>query len=191
MILNKLKTGIKYLLGSVRVKTNHISADKNAKVYIGKNVNVKGGRNICLQSGVCIRPNVDIWCNGGKIEIGAGTEIGQRSRISIAHELVIEEKVLLSPNIYITDCDHAYENISLSVMEQGIVSADNRVIIKEHSYVGINSVIVGNVTIGKHCIIGANSVVTKSVPDYSVAVGSPARIIKKYNFETKCWEKCR
>lgn len=38
--------------------------------------------------------------------------------------------------------------------------------------------IVGNVKIGKHCVIGANSVVTKDVPDYSVAVGIPARVIK-------------
>ena len=43
---------------------------------------------------------------------------------------------------------------------------------------GINVVIVGNVKIGKHCVIGANSVVTKDIPDYCVAVGSPARVIK-------------
>lgn len=50
--------------------------------------------------------------------------------------------------------------------------------IGEGSYIGINLVIVGNVKIGKHCVIGANSVVTKDVPDYCVAVGSPARVIK-------------
>lgn len=44
---------------------------------------------------------------------------------------------------------------------------------------GINAVIVGNVKIGKHCVIGANSVVTKDVPDYCVAVGSPAKVIKR------------
>ena len=45
--------------------------------------------------------------------------------------------------------------------------------------IGINAVIVGNVKIGKHCVIGANSVVTKDVPDYCVAVGSPAKVIKR------------
>ncbi|WP_373212519.1 DapH/DapD/GlmU-related protein [Blautia obeum] len=44
---------------------------------------------------------------------------------------------------------------------------------------GINTVIVGNVKIGKHCVVGANSVVTKDVLDYCVAVGSPARVIKR------------
>ena len=45
-------------------------------------------------------------------------------------------------------------------------------------YIGINTVIVGNMKIEKHCVIGANSVVTKDVPDYCMAAGSPARVIK-------------
>ena len=50
--------------------------------------------------------------------------------------------------------------------------------------------IVGNVNIGKHCVVGANSVVTNDIPDYCVAVGSPAKIIKRFNFDTKLWERC-
>lgn len=90
----------------------------------------------------------------------------------------IGEKVLLSPNVYITDCDHEYRNIDIPVIDQGIVQRGQKVSIGEGSYIGINTVIVGNVKIGKHCVIGANSVVTKDVPDYCVAVGSPARVIK-------------
>ena len=81
-------------------------------------------------------------------------------------------------NVYITDCDHEYRNIKIPVIDQGIVQRGQRVSIGEGSYIGINAVIVGNVKIGKHCVIGANSVVTKDVPDYCVAVGSPARVIK-------------
>ena len=90
----------------------------------------------------------------------------------------IGEKVLLSPNIYITDCDHEYRNIDIPVIDQGIVQIGQTVSIGDGSYIGINTVIVGNVKIGKRCVIGANSVVTKDVPDYSVAVGSPAKVIK-------------
>lgn len=50
-------------------------------------------------------------------------------------------------------------------------------------------VIAGTVTIGKHCVIGANSVVTKDIPDYCVAAENPCKIIKRYSFETKQWEK--
>ena len=116
---------------------------------------------------------------GGTVKISKGSEIGERCRISIANSLEIGEKVLLSPNVYITDCDHEYRNIDMPVIDQGIVKKGQKVYIGDGSYIGINAVIVGNVKIGKHCVIGANSVVTKDVPDNCVAVGAPARIIKK------------
>lgn len=99
--------------------------------------------------------------------------------LSIANSLNMGEKVLLSPNVYITDCDHEYCNLEVPVIDQGVVQRGQTVSIGDGSYIGINAVIVGNVKIGKHCVIGANSVVTKDVPDYCVAVGSPSRVIKK------------
>ena len=131
-----------------------------------------------LENGVTVRPYAQIW-SGGTVRIGKGSEIGERCRISIANSLEIGEKVLLSPNVYITDCDHEYRNVEIPVIDQGIVQKGQKVSIGGGSYIGINAVIVGNVKIGKHCVIGANSVVTKDVPDYYVAVGSPAKVIKK------------
>ena len=98
--------------------------------------------------------------------------------MSIANSLDIGEKVLLSPNVYITDCNHEYRDINVPVIDQGIVQKGQKVSIGGGSYIGINAVIVGNIRIGSHCVVGANSVVTKDVPDYCVAVGSPARVIK-------------
>ena len=118
----------------------------------------------------------------GAVRIGKGSEIGERCRISIVNSLDIGEKVLLSPNVYITDCDHEYRNVDVSVIDQGIVQKGQKVSIGEGSYIGINTVIVGIVKIGKHCVIGANSVVTKDVPDYCVAVGSPAKVIRKMGY---------
>ena len=114
----------------------------------------------------------------GTIKIGKGSGIGERCRISIANMLTVGEKVLLSPNIYITDCDHEYRDIHTPVIDQGIVQKGQNVSIGDGSYIGINVVIIGNIKIGKHSVVGANSVVTKYVPDYSVAVGSPAQVIK-------------
>lgn len=148
------------------------------KSFIGKHCALKGKSNIVLDDGVTVRPYAQIWSGGGTVRIGRGSEIGERCRISIANSLEIGEKVLLSPNVYITDCDHEYRNIDVPVIEQGIVQKGQAVSIGDGSYIGINTVIVGNVKIGKHCVIGANSVVTKDVPDYSVAVGIPARVIK-------------
>lgn len=171
-----LKGKAKEILGLMRAKIFGVTAGQN--VYIGKHCSLKGKRHITLEASVTVRPYTQIW-SGGTVRIGKGSEIGERSRISIANSLEIGEKVLLLPNVYITDCDHEYRNVEVPVIDQDIVQKGQKVSIGEGSYIGINAVIVGNVKIGKHCVIGANSVVTKDVPDYCVAVGSPARVIKK------------
>ena len=142
-----------------------------------KNCALKGKSNIVLEDGVTVRPLCPNLI-GGTIRIGKGSEIGERCRISIANSLEIGEKVLLSPNVYITDCDHEYRNVDIPVIDQGIVQKGQKVSIGNGSYIGISTVIVGKMKIDTHCVIGANSVVTKDVPDYCVAVGSPAMVIK-------------
>ena len=183
-----LKGKAKEILGLMRAKILGVTAGQN--VYIGKHCSLKGKRHITLEDSVTVRPYTQIW-SGGTVRIGKGSEIGERCRISIANSLDIGEQVLLSPNVYITDCDHEYRNIDVSVINQGIVQRGQKVSIGGGSYIGINEVIVGNVKIGNHCVIGANSVVTKDVPDYCVAVGSPAKILKRYNLETQLWEPIR
>ena len=60
--------------------------------------------------------------------------------------------------------------------------------IGDGTWIGRNSIVIG-CSIGKHCVIGANSVVKHDIPDYCVAAGIPARIIKRYDFETQAWRK--
>ena len=186
---NSIKQLIKYFLGHIRCRLNRIYPQKH--VYIGKAVKIlkNPGGTIELSPEVIIRPYVDLWATGGHITVGAGTEIGERCRISISNELRIGNAVLFSPNVYVTDCDHEYRSIGVPVIHQGVVKNENRVEIGDGSYIGINSVIVGNVKIGKYCVVGANSVVTKDVPDYCVVVGSPAHVIKRYNPTLRVWER--
>ena len=133
-----------------------------------------------------VRPYTQIWSEGGTVRIGKGSEVGERCRISIANSLDIGEKVLISTNVYITDCNHEYRNVDVPVIDQGVVQKGQKVSIGEGSYIGINAVIVGNVKIGKHCVIGANSIVNKDIQDFCVAVGCPAKIIKSYNENGWC-----
>ena len=182
-----IKEFIKHSIGFYRAMINGIVT--RHEIYIGRDVNISGGRNIKLGSQVVIRPHSDIWCNSGMIVIDDGSEIGERDRISIANKLYIGKKVLISPNVYITDCDHEYRNIEIATIDQGIVTNNNEVSIGEGTYIGINSVIVGNVNIGKHSVVGANSVVTKDVEDYTIVAGVPAIPIRKYNHQSKQWER--
>jgi acetyltransferase-like isoleucine patch superfamily enzyme len=51
-------------------------------------------------------------------------------------------------------------------------------LLREGCWIGANTVILPGVTIGKNAVVGASSVVTKSIPDYAIAVGNPARVIR-------------
>ena len=116
--------------------------------------------------------------------------IGMGATIAAARQVVIGEHVLLARNVYISDHAHAYEDIEVPIMLQGI----NRVapvIIGKHTWLGQNVVVLPGVRIGDHCVIGANSVVNSSIPDYCVAVGAPARVVRRFNKNSAKWEKVK
>lgn len=160
--------------------------------YIGINVKFVNRGSIELKNHVTIRPSTHVYSNSpeSRIVFESGTEIGRGSNISSVHSIVFEEDVLTGPRVFISDHNHEYENPQVSVCKQGVRCREqDEVRIGSGSWLGTNVVIVGNVHIGKHCVIGANSVVTKDIPDYSLAVGSPAKVVKHYDFETDAWVK--
>lgn len=120
-----------------------------------------------------------------KLIIGDGCLIGHFNHIYATREIVIGNNVLTADKVYISDNIHGYEDITLPILSQPIAQR-GAVEIGEGTWLGENVCVIG-ACIGKHCVIGCNSVVTKNIPDYSVAVGSPAKIIKKYNFDTNKW----
>ncbi len=134
------------------------------------------------------------WIMGGTgaditLKINKGTTIGHYSHIIATHSVTIEENVLIADKVFISDCTHSYDDISKPVISQP-VKALNPVFIGEGSWLGENVCVCG-AKVGKHCIIGANSVVVSDIPDYSVAVGSPARVVKKYDFDKSEWVKVK
>lgn len=159
-------------------------------VYIGRRVHIVNGKNLSIGSEVQIRPDVDLFA-GRQIVIGDKCDIGIRNRI--AGNVIIEPSVLIGPDNYICSSDHVFENPRIPIMDQGAKSVrknnHEELKIGVGSWIGTHCAIIGDVHIGKNCVIGANSVVTSDIPDYSVAVGIPAKVIKKYRFEEERWER--
>lgn len=120
------------------------------------------------------------------LTIKNGTYIGNFAHIYCTSNITIGEKVLIADKVYISDNLHGYENVELAILDQPINQLKS-INIGDGAWIGENVCIIG-ANIGKNSIIGANSVVTKDVPDYSVAVGAPAKVIKYYNFEKKSWD---
>jgi len=126
------------------------------------------------------------------INNGAGDVIiGNNARIGIGSVVIgpakLGDKVGLGQHVFISGFNHGYEDGTCDSNEQPLVKKE--VVIDNDSHIGANSVVVAGVHIGKRCQIGAGSVVTKDIPDYSVAVGNPARIIKKYDLISNKWIK--
>jgi acetyltransferase-like isoleucine patch superfamily enzyme len=121
----------------------------------------------------------------GDVLIGNNTGIGLSN--VIIGPVKIGDYVMLAQNIVISGLNHGYEDVTIAPRLQKVVT--KQITIDDNVWIGANCVVTAGVTIGKHAIIGAGSVVTKDIPSYCVAVGNPARVIKKYNFETSSWQK--
>jgi acetyltransferase-like isoleucine patch superfamily enzyme len=111
------------------------------------------------------------------VSIGKECSFAGATVISAARSVILEENVLLARNVYISDHIHKYSDIGTPIMAQGLDKIEP-VLIKRGAWLGQNVVVCPGVTIGAGAVIGANSVVTKSIPDYCVAAGAPARVLR-------------
>lgn len=121
----------------------------------------------------------------GPVLIGNNTMIGMGN--VIIGPVTIGNNVMLAQHVVVSGLNHGYERIDQSPRSQKVQC--RHISISDDVWIGANSVITAGVTIGKHVVVGAGSVVTKDVPEFSVVVGNPARVVKRYNFETMNWEK--
>lgn len=101
-------------------------------------------------------------------------------------EIVIEDDVMFASNVFICDGLHGYDRADKPYKYQGITGIAS-IKIKKGSWIGQNVVILPGVEVGEFCIIGANSVVNRSIPSKSIATGSPAKVIKKWNQDSQSW----
>lgn len=122
-----------------------------------------------------------------ELVIGNGTCIGNFNHIYATNSIVIGNNVLTADKVYISDNLHSFEDITVPIIHQPIKQI-NTVIIGDGSWLGENVCVIG-AKIGKNCVIGANSVVTKDIPDYCVAIGSPAKVIKRFCLNSNKWLK--
>ena len=157
---------------------NSIYIQMERRVYLGKNALIQ------------VEPfhHLKFGSHKPKLKIGNYVSIGAGAVISAVSDIELEDDVIIAPYCYIADNSHSFDRVDVSIKYQGLDKV-SPVKIKKGAWLGWNSVICPGVTIGKNSVIGANSVVTKDIPDYCVAVGAPAKVIKKYDFESGKWLK--
>lgn len=160
-----------------------------------KPMRIVGKRYICIGNKVTILHNARIEAVSQyagvlykpELIIQDGVTIQQNVHITCAEKVEIGENTAIVANVTITDIIHPYTADDNHLINQPLIVKP----VSIGKYCGIynNVVINAGVTIGDHVTIGANSVVTHDIPSYSIAVGNPARIIKRYNKELGKWIK--
>ena len=147
------------------------------------------GKNVFFRDGARIEC-IDNWLDASfkpNLTIGDNTSFEQFAHITSAGNIIIGKNCTFIARTMITNISHEYASIEEDVLKQPITVKDVK--IGDNCFIGMDVKIFPGVTIGNNVIVGANSIVMHDIPDYSVAVGVPAKVIKKYNFETKKWEK--
>ncbi len=151
---------------------------------------------IQLTTGVGCRIEAISFCGEEKklIQLGNKIQINDYVHIAAINEVIIEDGVLIASKVFISDHNHGTysgeneHSCPLSTpLERKLDSSS--VIIKKNVWIGESVSILPGVEIGEGSIIGSNSVINRDIPPYSIAVGIPAKVVKKYNFETNKWEK--
>lgn len=127
------------------------------------------------------------------IEIGENVEINDEVHIGATEKIIIGDNVLIASKVYISDHNHGSykgekQDSPMSMPKKRKIYS-SPIKIEKNVWIGEFVSILQGVTIGEGAIIGTMSVVTKDIPPYTIAVGSPAKPIKKYNFKTKKWDR--
>ena len=125
--------------------------------------------------------------NAPRIVIKDGCEISQRCVISAVHRVQLEKYVSVGDNVRIADYGYQYRQAGLPIHQQGADAFENTVIIGQSTRLSTNVVVEGNVHIGRGCLIQANSYVCGDIPDYCVAMGNPAHVVRLFDRESGQW----
>lgn len=181
LIINKIITLALYSNSRIIRQPFYIRGKKN--IDLGKN----------LTTGVGCR--LDAFTKEKKTVLifGNNVQINDYVHIAAVESVSIGNDVLIASKVFISDHSHGkysgeFQDDPSSIVAQRELSSKS-VIINDNVWIGEFVSILPGVKIGKNSIIGTMSVVTKDIPDNCIAVGSPAKVVKKYNFETNQWEK--
>lgn len=185
------------LLQLVYFKLRTILVFKDARI-IRFPIDIRGKKFIKVSKGFTtgVGCRIEAYPENNKqtLFFGENFQMNDHVHITARESVKIGNNVLLASKIYISDCSHGSYSGDENDSHPESIPHDRPlfskpVVIEDNVWLGEFVSVLPGVTIGKGSIIGANSVVSKNIPSNVIAVGSPAKPIKKFNFATNNWEK--
>jgi acetyltransferase-like isoleucine patch superfamily enzyme len=160
-----------------RLKNPHIVL--RGMVFLGKKVDIHcrpGYGRLEIGRWVHIGDGNAIRCHEGSLRIGDKAVFGKDNTVNCYLDVEIGAATLVADWVYICDFDHVTADITMPIKDQGIVKSPVR--IGPDTWLGTKVTITRGSVIGRGCVVGAHAVVRGEVPDYKIAVGIPARVVR-------------
>jgi acetyltransferase-like isoleucine patch superfamily enzyme len=174
--------------------------ESGVNVYISPRAIVKRGRKIKLGANVVVERGAMLWVDtdtsyitigsdsylssqcilntfDGWISVGSNCTVNSYAILYGHGGLEIGNDVRIAPQVMMMPMNHIYKDSQAPIRTQGIRCRGIK--IEDDVWLGAGAIVLDGVTIGKGSVIGAGAIVAKNIPPYSVAVGVPARVIKK------------
>ncbi len=161
------------------------------KIRIGSKVVIDDGcvldargdhnRGIVIGDRVILGRHTVLGCKDGNITIGDNVGIGTFSMLHAVggNEVVLEDSALLAPYVYLVGGGtHTFSDPSIPITEQELVYKGG-ITLHRNCWLGARVTVLDGVSIGRDAVLGAGAVVTEDVPDFAIAVGVPAKVVKQ------------
>ena len=177
MLLTDIYRKIKFTLNADRIgpdipfthwklhfQSTMLSLCKSKFKLFGDNADFRAGAyavhcsNISIGKNVVVRPGTMLFAD----------ESG---------EIVLEDNVMMGTGVQFHVNNHKFESRKIPLIDQGYYPS-KKIVVKNGAWLGANVIVLSGVTIGRNCVVGAGSIVTKSIPDYAISSGVPAKILK-------------
>jgi acetyltransferase-like isoleucine patch superfamily enzyme len=156
------------------------------KIEIGDNVVVDDGccldakgtdnHGISIGSGVFVGRNTILSCKNGNIIVDDHANLGFNCEIFSASRVRVGKRVLMAAYTYLVGGDHLYDRVDIPVLDQG--RTGRGIDVDDHVWLGTHVVVTDGSRIGRDAIIGAGAVVVGEVPEYAIATGIPAKVVR-------------
>ncbi|MGV6483222.1 acyltransferase [Stenotrophomonas lactitubi] len=156
--------------------------------YLGPPMFMLGLGRMFFGRRVRVFPGLRAECHGeGRLMVGDDVAIGQGFHVTAMGPISIGSGTLITGYVSITDIEHEYAAIDVPILQQASTWKETR--IGRNCFLGMGARIQAGTILGDGCIVGANAVVRGEFPPYSVIVGAPGRVVKRYSPESGTWQR--
>ena len=190
LLRSRLYRGILGEMGKNVFFGRNVTLRHPGKIRIGDNVviddncmiDAKGSSNkgITIGNNVFVGRNSILYCKNGDIELHDNVSIGVNCTLFSSHKLAVYQNTQIAGYAYLMSGGvYDYENSGLKMIDQDSLPSKGPLVIGPDCWLGAGVMVLDAVCVGKACVIGASSVLSTAIPDHSLALGVPARVVKR------------